>query len=467
MEATACLRGANARPIRTRVVNVQTYVDAVLEDTDPAERTRFEQHSQALALIGLEPATDYTDNLQAYIGQVGAFYDSETDSVTVLERGESGDSVADVLSLVHEFSHALQHRVRQASDDNLRSTLNQRLARGAMREGDVTLTTDRAATLLFGGDPEVPNWSRVYRKWTSTEHADYQNEPLRVSLADRYFLYAFGTAFLEPVYRASGQAGIDDWVRTPPLTAKAVLAGPERARAEDRRARDTYDPALWQMDETTATADAGLADADASDKPLAASDAASGPVDAASADAAVNVDGGAAALDEHALEPFSEGIPLLLPALQGMQLLTLDSLGTFVFEAFANDFSSRLALDPSTRARLQSSNRALLADHLSLWRDPKMGTLAAVYRLRFADSHTLSAWQTALDAGSPGEGRLRSEVVDGDLVLVASNDVAWLESMDVATLVWTAVNSAKVPSQLLASPRSALAEGIAAGVLEK
>lgn len=309
-------------------------------------------------------------------------------------------------------------------------TLDQWLAYGAMIEGDVTLTTDRAAMLLFGDDPERPNWGRIYRGWTATTREDYASESLRVSLADRYFLYAFGTAFLEPVYREHGQAGIDDWLRNPPLTTRAVMAGVERAPAEDERTSAAYDPAPWLSDAASVIPGAG--------------------------DSAVASDGGndaeAPPTSGVLLTPFKAGQPLLVPSLPGFTPLTVDSLGEFVFEAFARDFTERISATAEDRRNVTNPAHHPVADHLSLWFRSETNTTVAVYRLALPGA--VQSWKAVFERNAPGSAPVRVAVVDGDLVLVASRDEAWLTALDVAKLAWTAVDSAEVPRELRAAPSS-------------
>lgn len=407
-----------------RVIRSDQYVDEALADVDADAKEAFERRARALEALGLERQRSFDDVVAAYVARVGAYYDPRTDSVTLFE-GEAGPSVE---SLVHEFAHALQHDVLAELERTvLPNTLDAALARTAMIEGDVTLTTDRAAMLSFGADPNDVDWSSVYGKWTSRTSASYPREPLPVSLADRYFVYAFGAEFLEPVSRTQ----IERWLREPPQTTRAVMAGAKRARKIDRQLASVYDASQWQSEnaevDVGSNVDAGVVVARAGD---------AGGVDASGVDAGV-VDAGVDAGGAEWLSPFTSGVPLLAPELDGFELIGLDSLGAFVFDSFARDqFLSASALE---------------ADHLSLWYDAENDNAVGVYRLHFGDDELRQVW---LSRGPERawEGDVRTLMVDDDVVLFASTDWKWLNDTDLKNLSWRAFDRASVPSSLRAAP---------------
>jgi hypothetical protein len=447
MNATACIRGVEPRKVEVRVMGSDEFVDEALDSVDPAVKARFEQRSKALAAIGLERRATYEDVVGEYVDRVGALYDPEADRVTLFDRGAG----ASVESLVHEFAHALQHDLLDEGEGGQQSdavTLDAALARGAMFEGDVTLTTDRAAMLMSGFDPNGPNWDRVYGDWAASTRQAYKDELLGVSLADRYFLYAFGAYFLEPVRRQRGQMGVDGWVRNPPRSTRAVTAGVERARRIDRVLRESYDPEEWQSElDASAATTADTSVASLADAAGLVFDAGERTVEAGSLDTDASAQ----------LRPFTNGTPLLAPVLPGFELLTLDSLGAFVFERFARRQVFVAAESPESVRRIIDSASGLEADHLSLWYHPETENAVAVYRLRFSDRLVRAAW-TRRVPNLEAEGELRSAIVDEDVVLVASADTRWLSALDLGALPWRAFDTASVPHGLRAGPAVAASQ---------
>lgn len=425
MAATACIRGVAPRKVPVRVIRSDQYVDEALNDVDSDAKEAFERRARALAALGLERQRNLDDVVAAYVARVGAYYDPRADRVTLFE-GKTGPSVE---ALVHEFAHALQHDVLDDLERTaLPNTLDAALARTAMIEGDVTLTTDRAAMLSFGADPNDPDWSSVYGKWTAGTSAHYRREPLPVSLADRYFVYAFGAAFLEPV----SSAGVEGWLRDPPETTRAVMAGAKRARSVDRKLASVYDAGQWRTQSVRVDAgvtpqiDARIGDGGASDGGVGDSGAGDGG----------RADAGAAP----SLLPFTSGVPLLAPELDGFELIGLDSLGAFVLDSFARDQGA--------------SARALEADHLSLWYDAENDNAVGVYRLRFGDDELRQVWLRR-DREQLWEGYVRTLMLDDDVVLFASTDWKWLDDMDLESLSWRAFDRASVPYSLRAAPNFA------------
>jgi hypothetical protein len=428
MAATACIRGVSAREIDVRVISPEQYVEEAQSSSVDAEMQRFERRSQALATIGLEELQTYAEVLQAYVDTIGAYYSTVTDSITLFDWGEG----VSVEMLVHECAHALQFRNDPAEDAAGETlTLDESLARGAMFEGDVTLTTDRAAMLVFGADPAEPNWPRIYGKWTQLTRGDYWNEALPVTLAGRYFYYAFGTAFLQPVLSEKGQRGVDSWVTEPPRSVRAIFAGASKARNTDRHMAAAYDGDVWSAPEASnGRADAGE--------------------EAALQEAGLQ-DAGLQEAGFSQPRPFTSGRPLLAPSLPGLELVALDSLGAFVFESFARRQPRVRGRADVVQERLKSGADYLEADHLSLWYEPETKSSVAVYRLRFTEPRVRDAW---LDARTNphAQGEMRAALVDGDVVLIASADSKWLSSLDVAALTWQAFDAASVPSELRAAP---------------
>ncbi len=446
MVTTACLRDEAPRDVPARVVSVEEYVDEQQQDIDEAEATRFEAVAEGWALLGLQEERDYRDVLEAYYDTVGAFYDPRRDAVTILHRGSPLDDDAMMATLVHEFSHALQHHAVEDRENQVALTTDAYLARSAIVEGDATRTTDQALMLTLHADPSKPNWRRVYRTWSDLRRAAHRGEALRITLASRYFVYSFGSEFTQAVADDAGAEYLKEvygWVQRPPLTARAIMSGPERAQAIDTKAQTAYDgfPRVAEADSVVAETDAG---------------AAATAVDAWDAGARRVAD---AASETHSRLGFEAGTDegrnadvqwvgpdLLVPVLEGHRLLDADAVGSFVLEAYAAEIEQRLLDSGHDDENLATSAGALVADSLTVWKSDSR--TAVVHRLLFETEAVTRRWQRALDQVSPGTRRVRTHRDGKALVLVSANDTGWLDDLNLADLEWQRRTAGDVAREL-------------------
>jgi hypothetical protein len=410
MAATACLRGEQPREVRTRVVRVEDYVGEQEVDQDQVEH--FEAVAGGWALLGLQREQGYADVLAAFYDTVGAFYDTHSDTVTILHRGSPLDSDWMVALLVHEFSHALQH---DAVDDDgppvVMWTTDARLGRSAIFEGDATRTTDQALMRMFGADPKGPDWGNVYEKWSDTEGARYADEPLRITLAGRYFVYAFGAAFVERVAAGAGNRylkQIHTWMKRPPLSTSAVLAGPARASGINRLGHAISDD--WVIARSVPEAGAPPSS-----------------TDAGVPDAAKVADAGSSGLRWR-------GPDLLLPLVPAHRLLDADSIGKFVLDSYARYVQGLLGDTRLPHGDLQWATQELLSDSLTVWQAEQRTVV--IFRAQFSFEWPAQTWRQGLDRVNPGRAALRTHL-DGDtLIVISSNDDAWLSEFTFEELQW-------------------------------
>ncbi len=450
MAATACLRDEAPRDVPARVISVDRFVAERQSDVDEDEAARFEAVARGWALLGLQKERDYESVLSAYYDTVGAFYDPSEDEITILHRGRALDGDDVIATLVHEFSHALQHDAVDDDDEQRwHLTTDARLASSAVFEGDATRTTDHSIMLMYDADPSVPNWRRVYDTWKRTRSVAYREEPLRITLAGRYFVYAFGSGFTEAVAskaRSRYLSEVYDWMREPPLTVRGILAGPEAARRRDEAVRSAYEglPIQEPSDasgaaprDTETLSDAGtLSDSGTLNDAAMLNDAAI-PVSAHNAAS----DGGRGAPSSRDASDGGEGTDvrwlgpdLLLPEVSGHDLLDADTLGAFVLEAYAVALEREARELGAGEERLVESISELVTDSLTVWQSKER--MVVILRMQFEGKSAPKRWQRALVEVQPGKGHVRTFIDQDTLVVVSSTDETWLVNLTLDELRW-------------------------------
>jgi hypothetical protein len=227
--ATACLREVPAVMVPVQVMSREEYIhqkgDAPLT---PEEEAQFRTVNAGLALFGLAPKDQSPADLAAANASwVGAFYSSDTKSITILDNGHPLDSIYFTSMLAHEYQHAIQdarygiQATYQAHGDDS----NSNLAVGAMIEGEASVVGDRALVHLFGDSPGDIPWSRVFDKWQSDNRKKGLASANPVTLAYSTFAYAFGTPYLHQAIGATGWSGADTIFAAPPSGERQIMTG--------------------------------------------------------------------------------------------------------------------------------------------------------------------------------------------------------------------------------------------------
>lgn len=235
MRSTACLRGQQQEEIPVTVLRREQYAAEVVSQpvSEEAER-RFVETQQAYALLDLENGNVSSRGIsQGLVGTIGAFYDSRTDEIVILHDGEPLDSLRHGALLAHEFAHALQSRHSSLSTEGI-ETSDELLAALAVVEGDAAWTEDRFYALGAGRKSEDIQWDPIFDRWTQESEIFYRRQSSRVRLASRFFIYSFGSRYLQDLYLQGGQAALDAQLLDPPRASIDIVSGQRVDRTDDR-----------------------------------------------------------------------------------------------------------------------------------------------------------------------------------------------------------------------------------------
>lgn len=243
-EATACERkqeGAMAPAVR--VITVPQFVDemnAALAAVPPDPNEAM--WNTALQMLGLLPAgaglADAYSDTSA--DNVVAYYDPETQQVSIITGEGASDPLGDLLALSHEFAHALQDQ--ELSLDTYRSdratSLDSFMALTSLIEGEATVLGLAVAGRSQGIAPLQLNWSgALTAMWTGIfESIDAAAVPFVTALQG--LPYPLGTRYLYPGWLEGGQGSVEYVYDEPPLSlidweARVVVGGSSVAQPLD------------------------------------------------------------------------------------------------------------------------------------------------------------------------------------------------------------------------------------------
>lgn len=190
--------------------------DAASEDTGQ-EPTTFplDLHERALGLLGLWQERSNT----AGTARITGYYRGD-DGITLIDRGESGDSKASQRNLAHEFVHAYQdQRLGLDSAFSLSaSTLDARLAKGCLVEGEARFYELLAWGLLSGTSLDEAALREVYegdieraRSIVVTKGSPHHDIAL--------LRYGLGSRHLLTLWLQGGNRAVQALLDAPPLTS--------------------------------------------------------------------------------------------------------------------------------------------------------------------------------------------------------------------------------------------------------
>jgi hypothetical protein len=220
----SCLRGGSGALPDDEVVEAASFI---AEQVDDAESEPLPEDEAALyaglALFRLmSPDFEPGAVEREYWDQVAAFFSSETERVTILDRGEALDEPESVTLLVHELVHALQ---AQESASDCCASYDEFLAARGLVEGEAELYQDLATVFGYGDDPEALDWDEIFQRFESWAWVNARANDNPYLFAPLQFPYAFGGDFVNEAYRVGGNAAVRALASEPPRTTRQVLSG--------------------------------------------------------------------------------------------------------------------------------------------------------------------------------------------------------------------------------------------------
>jgi hypothetical protein len=177
-----------------------------------------------LSLLGLLPEdfdlkSFYND---LYSEQIAGFYDSETKEIFVVKKEAFGGN--EKLTYAHEFTHVLQDQVfnfdegLNYNEDACQEDSERCAAIQALIEGDATQTE----ILWFQTYATRDDYDDLMQTYESFESPILDAAPPYM-VADLYFPYEKGFAFVERLYKEGGFAAVDAAYQNPPVSTKQIL----------------------------------------------------------------------------------------------------------------------------------------------------------------------------------------------------------------------------------------------------
>lgn len=224
--ATACAReqeGATMPPVR--IIDV-AQLEQELRAKVAGESPMPEQVSTAYGLAGLLQTDKSVEEQQVAhaLKSISAYYDTETKSVTIVDRQDLSDPEGDLFVLSHEFAHAIQDESVGLEEFRKRwvSSTDGMVASKCVTEGEATLIGFIVLAGSAGRDADTTDWDDI-----SSRLLGAILKPLPAS--ETLFLdalsglpYAFGLSYISAAWLAGGQDAIDAIYKEPPTTLLSV-----------------------------------------------------------------------------------------------------------------------------------------------------------------------------------------------------------------------------------------------------
>jgi hypothetical protein len=221
------MRGLPAAPVPVTFISREEYLRQAATALPPEDEEAVRRWYAGLATFGLAPeGASRVEGAAVRAVEVGAFYSGDTKSITMIDWGGPYEVRQAVALMAHEYTHALQDAAFDLGRlDEQASDLDRSLAVRALMEGDATYVGDRASIGLFGDEPTVVPWDRVFQRWQAESRAELLASNWPVLLSWRYFPYPFGTELVHDVVARDGWWGVDALYAAPPSGEREVLAG--------------------------------------------------------------------------------------------------------------------------------------------------------------------------------------------------------------------------------------------------
>jgi hypothetical protein len=224
-EEAICLRDrAEFGELEVSVVTLdrEAYLEQVRQEEESAAA---QQVRRGLALFELAaPPEERKEARVARARQVAGFYESSERRITIVGGGTAWDTSGFILTLVHEFVHALQDAAGQLDPFPIHG-FDQMLVRGALVEGEATILTDEAAAEGHGFSFRELDYTRALSSYRGSALAWVADSASLFDTAYSGHAYAFGASYLWPLRRDGDAEAIGEAFRDPPVSTYAIMHG--------------------------------------------------------------------------------------------------------------------------------------------------------------------------------------------------------------------------------------------------
>jgi hypothetical protein len=171
--------------------------------------------------------------------EVRGYYDTDSDRVTLVDRGQPFDDIEAVLLLLHEYVHALQRDVPVPPPEEL--SFDAELALRMVLEGEAAFVADRARAHFRGAAPPE---SEGYLPRARRSLGLYRLADDPVGAATRTLAYPFGSALVARAFDRRGAPAVARLLRAPPASTRDVLSELELQAARGDARQERWIPVL-------------------------------------------------------------------------------------------------------------------------------------------------------------------------------------------------------------------------------
>lgn len=219
-EATAKLRGhggASMPPVGT--LSLMEFSEGLHSEASESTENIWDDLLPILKLLPAEQTlSDASIELQ--LSGVAAFYDTRTKSVSVIDRGVSSDPSQGVLTLAHEFAHALQdqHLDLRSFFTAWATSFDSSNSLTSLVEGEATVLGLAVVDQALRESGRALDWSRTFQSRRASFFERLASSRTPLLAARQSAPYMLGLGQLAPLWRQRGQAAIDDLYAAPPLS---------------------------------------------------------------------------------------------------------------------------------------------------------------------------------------------------------------------------------------------------------
>lgn len=196
-------------------------------DTDTASET-VSNWEEMLRLVGLLESESVEEAMkESYVDGVAAFYSYDYQDVTIIRNDETISLEESMLTLAHEFTHAVQdyevgsneqHELYSYDDDILMALDN-------VHEGDANVRADFAYAVLMGLDVDELYTREYYSRRLAYLKRAIAAEPSSYPLVKKWLTYRTGALYIYDTWVSEGMAGMNRLRSTFPTSTVYFMAG--------------------------------------------------------------------------------------------------------------------------------------------------------------------------------------------------------------------------------------------------
>jgi hypothetical protein len=221
----------------TRVISSDQYraeleTERRASSSAPADYDYFTPALKMLALFDPDEGAD--GSTEFAVSFFVAYYDSFSNSVTIIDRGENTDRRTDTRILAHELTHAAQRRdIATAGLNDWVRTTDDVNALGALVEGEARLYENLVGLLMRHLSGDDVDWDRYHADWIAEARDTAMQDASPMRFVSSELRYALGSRYATAAWREAGPLGVRRAMADHPTTTQAFMFPPSSKRAAE------------------------------------------------------------------------------------------------------------------------------------------------------------------------------------------------------------------------------------------